>query len=75
MANWERWEVEKPDWFTEHWISAVPNEFLPRPEPNRRRSSVFRSLLGLPAEGNDGGAKRGSTKSTSKVAAEDGDEQ
>ena len=75
MANWERWEVEKPDWFTEHWISAVPNEFLPRPEPNRRRSSVFRSLLGLPAEGNDGSAKRGSTKSTSKVAAEDGDEQ
>ena len=74
MANWERWKVEKPDWFTEHWISALPAEFIPHPEPNRRRSSAFRNLLGLP-EGNDGSAARGSTKNTSKVAAEDGDKQ
>ena len=71
MANWERWKVEKPDWFTEHWISALPDEFIPHPEPNRRRSSAFLNLLGL-SEGIDGSAARGSTKNTSKVAADDG---
>ena len=70
LANWDRWKVEKPDWFTEHWITTVPDEFIPRPEPNRRRSSVFRNLLGLP-EGNGSSATRRKNAS-SKVAADDG---
>ena len=65
-ANWERWQREKPDWFTAHFISTVPDEFIPRVEKDRRRSSAFGSMFGF-----SGGSGRGSVKSTSKVAAED----
>ena len=29
MKNWNRWEEEKPTWFTDAWIEAVPNEYIP----------------------------------------------
>ena len=27
--NWNKWEEEKPVWFTDTWIEAVPNEYIP----------------------------------------------
>ena len=29
IKNWNRWEEEKPAWFTDTWIEAVPNEYIP----------------------------------------------
>ena len=29
LKNWNRWEEEKPAWFTDEWIEAVPNEYIP----------------------------------------------
>lgn len=29
LSNWERWEKEKPAWFTDAWIGCVPNEYIP----------------------------------------------
>ncbi|GMH96194.1 hypothetical protein TrST_g13191 [Triparma strigata] len=59
IKNWNRWEEEKPAWFTDKWIEAVPNEYIPfewrvkykktkgRVE-NRRRSSLqqAKAMLG-----------------------------
>jgi hypothetical protein len=66
-ANWARWIAEKPDWFTEHFIATIPDEFIPRADPNRKRSSVLRNLFGLPDA--DTTYATISTKA-SKVAAE-----
>ena len=30
LANWHKWEVEKPDWFTEHFKHSVPDNFIPK---------------------------------------------
>ncbi|GMI02553.1 hypothetical protein TrLO_g8533 [Triparma laevis f. longispina] len=59
LKNWERWEAEKPVWFTVKWVDCVPNEYIPydwrvkykktkgRVE-GRRRSSIaqVKMLLG-----------------------------
>ena len=45
--NWDGWKEEKPDWFTEHFISTVPDEFIPRVEKDRRRSSALLNMLGF----------------------------
>ena len=29
MANWETWDTERPEWFTMHVISTVPDDFIP----------------------------------------------
>ena len=29
IKNWSRWEEEMPTWFTDSWIEAVPNEYIP----------------------------------------------
>ncbi|GMH84634.1 hypothetical protein TrST_g812 [Triparma strigata] len=29
LKNWDRWEEEKPAWFTDAWIECVPNEYIP----------------------------------------------
>lgn len=29
LKNWERWEDERPSWFTDKWIESVPNEYIP----------------------------------------------
>ena len=29
ISNWNRWEEEKPAWFTDTWIEGVPNEYIP----------------------------------------------
>jgi hypothetical protein len=49
FANWERWTVEKPAWFTADVIATVPDAFIPENAllalkaaegGHRRRSSV-----------------------------------
>ena len=30
LANWHKWEVEKPDWFTDNFKESVPNHFIPK---------------------------------------------
>ena len=50
LANWARWEVEKPDWFTEGFKAGVTDDYMPKgalDELNRksvggkrRRSSI-----------------------------------
>ena len=58
LANWRRWEEEKPEWFTEHFKESVPDEFIPKmslEELNkkgggeRRRSSAFAGNAALPS--------------------------
>ena len=44
-SNWDRWEAEKPEWFTEQFIATWDDEFIPRLNKDRRRSSVFRGLF------------------------------
>jgi hypothetical protein len=29
MDNWERWDRDKPAWFTPRLIASVPDEFIP----------------------------------------------
>ena len=29
LKNWDRWEEEKPAWFSNKWIEHVPNEYIP----------------------------------------------
>ncbi|GMH78487.1 hypothetical protein TrST_g4778 [Triparma strigata] len=29
LKNWDRWEEEKPAWFTDSWIECVPNDYIP----------------------------------------------
>ena len=51
LANWARWEAEKPTWFNANFKALVPDEYIPKAaldELNRqsvggqrRRSSVF----------------------------------
>ncbi|GMH98452.1 hypothetical protein TrVE_jg6062 [Triparma verrucosa] len=66
LKNWDRWEEEKPAWFTDTWIDNVPNNYIPydwRVKYNktkgrvddpkqRRRSSVqqVKMLMGGEAE-------------------------
>jgi hypothetical protein len=49
LANWARWNEEKPAWFTEEVIQLVPDEFIPEQDVaalvaahggKRRRSSA-----------------------------------
>jgi hypothetical protein len=29
LDNWEKWEREKPEWFTPHVVSNIPDDFIP----------------------------------------------
>ena len=55
-ANWDRWQAEEPEWFTEEWIASIPEDFVPlglkssRVEQGRMRSSALLRALGLPDE-------------------------
>ena len=47
QENWWTWKEEKPDWFTDAWITKVPDDFIPADEDRvglqklRIRHSVF----------------------------------
>jgi hypothetical protein len=53
-ANWDRWEEEQPDWFTDAWKSQLPDELLSAVELRRqkmvgggqRRRSSLSELIG-----------------------------
>ena len=40
--RWGTWKIEKPSWYTERWISKIPENWIPRDE--RRRGSVFATI-------------------------------
>ena len=54
-VNWEKWNEEKPVWFTPQVIATIPNELIPvagldkLKKKGRRRSSAAAQLLGAPA--------------------------
>lgn len=70
-SNWSKWELEKPVWFTDLFISTVPDDFIPkRLAPDRRRSSLLESLLSPSAADSLGAeSKRRSTKLSRRRAA------
>ena len=51
MANWEKWESEKPEWFDDNSKANVPDSFIPKPsleELNKKGGGVRRrSSAGL----------------------------
>jgi hypothetical protein len=53
LENWERWEEEKPEWFTDAWKSSVDDDMIPPASlrklngaSSRRRSSLGDMLGG-----------------------------
>ncbi len=44
LANWHRWQAEKPEWFTDQFISIVPEEFIPPGDQGRRRNTALNFL-------------------------------
>ena len=67
--NWDRLQKEKPAWFTGDFIASIPDEFVPRVEKNRRRSSAFKLALGLP---DDAGNKNGNQSKVVPVEEDSG---
>ena len=58
LANWHKWELEKPAWFTEHFKERVPDHMIPKMSlaelhkkagGERRRSSAFAGMAALPS--------------------------
>ena len=63
LANWHKWEVEKPAWFTEAFKESVPDHFIPKISleelhnkagGERRRSSAFVGFAALPSTRQEG---------------------
>ena len=45
LSNWSRWEVEKPEWFTEAFKEGVPDDMIPEEalaELNRKSAGGVR---------------------------------
>ena len=71
LANWSKWEEEKPEWFTEAFKESVPDHMIPKvvlealhkkAGGERRRSSAFAGMAALPSarpEGGESGAGAG----------------
>ena len=57
LANWHKWEEEKPQWFTEYFKESVPDDFVPKRAPledlnlesggQRQRLSSFRGVAAV----------------------------
>jgi hypothetical protein len=69
-SNWTKWETEKPVWFTEQFISTVPDEFIPtKLTPDRGRATLLGSLLNESSPtGKDGSNSRRSKASRRRAA-------
>jgi hypothetical protein len=65
VANWERWEDEKPDWFDDAMRAKLPFEYIPADGDARRRESVRRASVDAEAEGGLAGALRASIRRAS----------
>jgi len=50
LQNWHRWKEERPEWFTEAWVSKVPPDFIPADEDQAKLEEIRR-----------GGQRRGSS--------------
>ena len=79
MANWERWESERPAWFNENFKANVPDDFIPRKTLDalnksnggkRRRSSIGGLVVGE-ASGKKGEDVQSSSSSFSTRQGED----
>ena len=46
LANYWRWKEEKPEFFTESWLSHVPEDFVPKEEDRKMLRSVREKRLG-----------------------------
>jgi hypothetical protein len=47
-GGWLGWERDNPDWFTDHWKSKVPSDWVPtegKPEHKRAKESVRRRSI------------------------------
>jgi hypothetical protein len=61
--NWWKWQAERPDWFTESVVAAIPDRFIPQAEVERmnvaaggqRRRSSFGNIR-VEEQGRGGGA-------------------
>jgi hypothetical protein len=49
--NWNKWEEERPEWFTDQRKALVPVEFIPTTGEARRRESVRRASVNAGDEG------------------------
>jgi len=56
QAGYWRWVEEKPLWFTEAWISKVPEDFIPADEDQQKLKDIRK---GRPTLGRGGGAGAG----------------
>jgi hypothetical protein len=63
--NWEKWEEEQPEWFTDVRKATVPVEFIPSDGDARRRESVRRASVDAEAEDGLAGALRASIRRAS----------
>jgi hypothetical protein len=63
--NWERWENDKPEWFTGAMKAKVPNDFIPTAGEARRRESARRASVDAEADGGLGGGLRASIRRAS----------
>ena len=71
LSNWARWVEDKPEWLTEHFVSTVPDDFIPaKMTPSRRRSS-FLGSLGIALDAKSGEEEQ--QRSSKVAAAEDGE--
>jgi hypothetical protein len=70
-ANWEQWENEKPEWFTDTIKAKVPVEYIPITGDARRRESLRRTSVDVEAEGGLGGALKASIRRASVGVGED----
>ena len=70
LANWHKWEVEKPACFTEAFKESVPDHMIPKmslEELNkkgggeRRRSSAFAGMVVLPSPRREGESGAGAS--------------
>jgi hypothetical protein len=50
MENWERWEEEKPAWYTDEWKASVENDI----KQDRSASTSLRMTSVTPVAGGEG---------------------
>jgi hypothetical protein len=66
--NWESWEAEKPEWFTDAMKAKVPVEFIPTTGDARGRESLRRASVDADSSGGLGEALRASIRRASVSA-------
>jgi hypothetical protein len=70
-VNWQKWEDEEPEWFTDAMKARVPVEYIPTAGEAWRRESARRAIVDAEAEGGLGGALRASIRRASVGLGDD----